>query len=190
MLIFAPWPEPCPRADDLDADAQIRLLQELISQVRDIQNRYPNAKVAGAIFQPQDAAMQAAIERSRLMIESLANIRIIENHPSEKTRRCRRRRRPGTRAYLHPRRDRQIRRNRQAHQAPGRTRKVHRRRQVQARQCRRRRQGPAQRRPRLRATSSPSRKRSSRPSSRISRNCLTAMTAHRRRRVPSGAVFH
>ncbi len=87
LLIATPWPslndlrsnsnnEP---ETDANAEGEMYFLQALITGIRDAQNRYPAAKGKDAIFQPQDALTHDIVERSRDMIESLANIRIAEN---------------------------------------------------------------------------------------------------------------
>jgi valyl-tRNA synthetase len=68
--------------NDPAAEAQMRLVQAVTTAIREIQNRYPAAKGKPVVLQPRDAATQALIEKSRTIIEPLANAAIGENSPA------------------------------------------------------------------------------------------------------------
>jgi valyl-tRNA synthetase len=86
LLINAPWPVETPLTPspphtfrDPAAEAQLAVIQSVTSAIREIQNRYPAAKGKPVVLQPRDAATQATIEHSRLIIEALTAATIADN---------------------------------------------------------------------------------------------------------------
>ena len=69
---YAPWPVRDPARADAAAEAQIGLIQAVVSAIREIQNRYPTAKGKPTILRPRDRATQSLLEHSRGIIGSLA----------------------------------------------------------------------------------------------------------------------
>jgi valyl-tRNA synthetase len=84
MLIKAAFPVVDASRIDAAAESQIGLIQSITSAIREIQNRYPAAKGKDVVLQPRDAQVQATIEKSRSIIESLAAAKIAENAPGAK----------------------------------------------------------------------------------------------------------
>jgi valyl-tRNA synthetase len=89
LLINAPWPAETPLTPspphtfrDPAAEAQLAVIQSVTSAIREIQNRYPAAKGKPVVLQPRDAATQATIEHSRLIIEALTAAVIADNGPA------------------------------------------------------------------------------------------------------------
>jgi valyl-tRNA synthetase len=82
MLITAQWPTANSALLDTHAESQITLVQSLTTAIREIQNRYPAAKGKDIVLAPRDAATQATIDASRLIIEALTSAKIAENAPT------------------------------------------------------------------------------------------------------------
>jgi valyl-tRNA synthetase len=82
MLVDAPWPALEESRIEEAAESQLGVIQAVTSAIREIQNRYPAAKGKDVVLQPRDSAMQRVLEKSRAIIEPLANVKIAENSPT------------------------------------------------------------------------------------------------------------
>jgi len=78
LLINGPFPQADAALNDPAAEAQLAIIQQITSAIREIQNRYPAAKGKDAIIQTRTAELQAIIENSRAIIEPLAGIKLAE----------------------------------------------------------------------------------------------------------------
>jgi len=81
-LITTRWPQYDATRIDPAAESQLATIQSITSSIREIQNRYPAAKGKPVVLKPRDAAVQATIERSKLVIEPLTQSAISENTPT------------------------------------------------------------------------------------------------------------
>ena len=82
MLVTTAWPAFDAARLDPAAEAQIAVVQQITSAIREIQNRYPAAKGKAVVIKPRTAELQAIIEASRAVIEPLAGATIAENSPT------------------------------------------------------------------------------------------------------------
>jgi valyl-tRNA synthetase len=79
MLVTASWPNANPLLADIPAESQIRVIQSLVTAIREMQNRYPAAKGKAVVFDVRDFAIRDIIETSRVIIEAMAGITIATN---------------------------------------------------------------------------------------------------------------